>query len=100
MCCGLFVRFLASCQHSTFQLAFCFAEPNTELDRVVGVDSLALNCTPVVNLFEQNCDRVLLDERLHEVQVQPNRSKPHVFWPVASIPHFSWPSVLPSQIPS
>ncbi|PZO12996.1 MAG: type VI secretion system baseplate subunit TssF [Betaproteobacteria bacterium] len=72
-------RFLASCQHSTFQLAFCFAEPNTELDRVVGVDSLALNCTPVVNLFEQNCDRVLLDERLHEVQVQPNRSKPHDF---------------------
>ena len=72
-------RFLASCQHSTFQLAFCFSEPNTELDRVVGVDSLALNCTPVVNLFEQNCDRVLLDERLHEVQVQPNRSKPHDF---------------------
>lgn len=72
-------RFLATCEQSTFDLTFCFNNVNTELDRAVDVDSLALNCTPVVNLFEQSCDRVLLDERVHEVHVQPNRSKPHDF---------------------
>lgn len=72
-------RFLASCQHAAFELAFCFTEPNTEFDRVVDADSLALNCTPVINLFEHSCDRVLLDERLHEVPVQPNRTKPQDF---------------------
>ncbi|WP_421831816.1 type VI secretion system baseplate subunit TssF [Limnobacter sp.] len=72
-------RFLADFKHSSFELAFCFAEPNSELDRVVAVDSLALNCTPVVNLFEHSCDRIMLDDRLHEVLVQPNRSKPQDF---------------------
>jgi type VI secretion system protein ImpG len=30
----------------------------------------------VVNLFEHGCDRIMLDDRLHELHVQPNRSKP------------------------
>ncbi|MCE2744515.1 MAG: type VI secretion system baseplate subunit TssF [Burkholderiales bacterium] len=69
-------RHLSNSGQSSFELALCFLDSNAELDRVVGPDSLALNCTPVVNLFEHNCDRVLLDDRLHEVHVQPNRSKP------------------------
>lgn len=69
-------RHLANFNQSSFELALCFVDSHAELDRVVGTDSLALNCTPVINLFEQGCDRVMLDERLHEVHVQPNRSKP------------------------
>jgi len=69
-------RHMASSSQSSFELALCFLDPHVELDRVVGNDSLALNCTPVVNLFEQSCDRIMLDERLHELHVQPNRSKP------------------------
>ena len=70
---------LASFQQQSFELALCFTDSNLEMDRVVDQDSLALNCTPVVNLFEHACDRVLLDERLHEMHVQPNRSRPQDF---------------------
>ncbi len=70
---------LASFQQQSFELALCFTDSNLEMDRVVDQDSLALNCTPVVNLFEYACDRVLLDERLHEMHVQPNRSRPQDF---------------------
>lgn len=70
---------LASFQQQSFELALCFTDSNLEMDRVVDQDSLALNCTPVVNLFEHACDRVLLDERLHEMQVQPNRGRPQDF---------------------
>lgn len=72
-------RFLSKIEHAGFELALCFADVNSELDRVVDLESLALNCTPVVNLFEHSCDRVMLDNRLHEVQVQPNRTKPQDF---------------------
>ncbi|MEQ9107658.1 MAG: type VI secretion system baseplate subunit TssF [Limnobacter sp.] len=72
-------RHLAACNQAAFELALCFTDPNPELDRVVDIDSLALNCTPVINLFEQNCDRALLDEKLHEVHVLANRSKPQDF---------------------
>ena len=71
--------YLAACNHAAFELAFCFADANIELDRVVDTDSLALNCTPVINLFEHTCDRVLLDEQLHEAHLVPNRSKPQDF---------------------
>lgn len=69
-------QYLSRFNHPAFELALCFNDANPELDRAVGMDSLALNCTPVVNLFEHTCDRVVLDERLHESHVQPNRSKP------------------------
>lgn len=68
--------YLSTYAQQAFELALCFDNSNPELDRVVGIDSLALNCTPVVNLFEHSCDRVVLDERQHESHVQPNRSKP------------------------
>lgn len=69
-------RYLANYASQAFELALCFNNTHPELDRVVGGDSLALNCTPVVNLFEHACDRVVLDECQHESHVQPNRSKP------------------------
>lgn len=69
-------RHLVNSNQSSFELALCFVDSHAELDRVVGNDSLALNCTPVVNLFEQSCDRVIFDDRLHEMHVQPDRSKP------------------------
>ena len=70
------LRYLANSTQTSFELALCFVDSHAELDRVVGLDSLALNCTPVVNLFEHGCDRIMLDDRLHELHVQPNRSKP------------------------
>jgi type VI secretion system protein ImpG len=47
-----------------------------DLARSVSTDSLALHCTPVVNLFEHRCDRLNMDSALHEFQVLPDRVHP------------------------
>lgn len=47
-----------------------------ELTRSVSTDSLALHCTPVVNLFEHSCDRLDMDSALNEFQVLPDRVHP------------------------
>lgn len=67
---------VSRCEQSNLELAICFSDTQPEMDRIVGADSLALNCAPVVNLFEHNCDRVVLDARQHEVHVMPNRVHP------------------------
>ena len=69
-------RFVAQCQAAGFELCFGFEDQQPDLDRALGDDTLALNCTPVVNLFEQACDRIALDERTHEVHVIPSRTQP------------------------
>ena len=69
-------KYLAGYHQQVFELALCFEDSSPDLDRALGIDSLALNCTPVINLFEHTCDRLVLDERLHELHIQPNRSKP------------------------
>ncbi len=69
-------RFVEQCQSTGFELCFGFADQQPDLDRALGDDTLALNCTPVVNLFEHACDRITLDERTHEVHVIANRTQP------------------------
>lgn len=66
-------------QTDKLELAFCFKDTHDELDRQVGPDSLALFCTPVVNLFEHRCDRILVDASNHEYQLQADRAHPGDF---------------------
>lgn len=47
-----------------------------ELERAVDTDSLALGCTPIVNLFPQRCDPVPLDHLATEYRVEPDRRRP------------------------
>lgn len=67
----------AACQ--AFELAVFFSDNHPVLDGVIDLGSLALNCTPVVNLFPQACDRLIMDHTLHELHLQPSRVKPQDF---------------------
>jgi type VI secretion system protein ImpG len=49
------------------------------LDGVVGTDSLALHCTPAINLFARRADRIHLTETTHEYHVVPDRTRPMDF---------------------
>ncbi|HEX4856752.1 MAG TPA: type VI secretion system baseplate subunit TssF [Limnobacter sp.] len=71
--------FLQQVSHDTFELALFFGDIHPVLDQVVDSGFLALNCTPVVNLFEHSCDRVLLDPCSHEMHLQPSRIRPQDF---------------------
>ncbi len=47
-----------------------------ELERTVGQASLALGCTPLVNLFEQRCDPVRLTHTDTEYRLVPDARRP------------------------
>jgi type VI secretion system protein ImpG len=47
-----------------------------ELERTVGQSSLALGCTPVVNLFRQRCEPVTLSHQDTEYRVLPDARRP------------------------
>ena len=47
-----------------------------ELERVVGADTLALGCTPVINLFPHRCEPVTLTHTATEYRVEPDVRRP------------------------
>jgi type VI secretion system protein ImpG len=47
-----------------------------ELERTVDVDSMALGCTPLVNLFPQRCEPIRLDDTAVEYRVVPDSRRP------------------------
>jgi type VI secretion system protein ImpG len=47
-----------------------------ELERVVGADTLALGCTPVVNLFAHRCEPVALTHMSTEYRLEPDVRRP------------------------
>jgi type VI secretion system protein ImpG len=48
----------------------------SELERTVGQASLALGCTPVVNLFPQRCEPITLSHQDTEYRVVPDARRP------------------------
>ena len=61
------------------------AAPN--LERSIDVASLALGCTPIVNLFPQTCDPIALDHTATEYRVVPDERRPHALevWSVERV---------------
>ena len=47
-----------------------------ELERSVQANSLALGCTPIVNLFEQRCEPISLDHTSIEYRIEPDVRRP------------------------
>jgi type VI secretion system protein ImpG len=47
-----------------------------ELERLVGADTLALGCTPIVNLFSQRCEPIALSHTSTEYRVVPDARLP------------------------
>ena len=47
-----------------------------ELERAIGVDALALGCTPAINLFPQRCEPISLSHTETEYRVVPDARRP------------------------
>jgi type VI secretion system protein ImpG len=47
-----------------------------ELERAIGVDALALGCTPVINLFAQRCEPISLTHTETEYRIVPDARRP------------------------
>ncbi len=60
---------------------------SAELERTVDVDSFALGCVPMVNLFPQRCEPMPLDHTTTEYRVLPDarRSSVMEIWSVSSV---------------
>ncbi len=61
---------------SRIELIILFDLADQRLDGVVRASHVSLYCTPAVNLFPRVGDRVQLDEREHEFQIIPDRTRP------------------------
>ena len=48
-----------------------------DLERTLDTDSIALGCTPIVNLFRQRCEPVALDGTDIEYRIAPDARRPH-----------------------
>lgn len=55
-------------------IVFLFSRSAPSLDRALGTDRFKLFCTPIVNLFELQLDRIRVSPLEHEFQIIPDRS--------------------------
>lgn len=67
---------LAECACSEVDLVVLFARGDPNLEALVDAGSLALFCTPVINLFERRLDRVTLGPGNWEYHLVPDRTRP------------------------
>ena len=60
-------------------LVILFSRPDGTLESLVDAGSLALHCTPAVNLFPKRLDRIQVDASAHEFHAVPDRARPMDF---------------------
>ncbi|MDB4975961.1 MAG: type secretion protein [Myxococcaceae bacterium] len=70
---------LRSCKSDQVELTLLFNRVEPRLDGLVKRDHMALFCTPAINLFPRQVDRLHLSERDHEYHVVPDRTRPTDF---------------------
>ena len=61
------------------EIVLLFGRGDASLQQVVDAQSLALNCVPAINLFEQRCDRIQVTPRTHDFHVMVDRARPMDF---------------------
>jgi type VI secretion system protein ImpG len=64
------------CPGRELEIFILFRQKHRILERRVDASLFALGCTPAVNLFEMSAGRVHLDNRLAELHVIPDRTRP------------------------
>jgi type VI secretion system protein ImpG len=62
--------------NDTLELVFLFDNQSDSLQSTLNKDSLALNCTPIINLFKKKSDRITLSQHNHEHHIIIDRSQP------------------------
>lgn len=56
------------------QFHFYFSAPSPELESNINQDSLKLNCTPIINCFDQQLEPVVLNPSVYEYRIVANNS--------------------------
>lgn len=64
------------CPHTELELLVVFDREETSLEGIVDTSRVLPFCTPAVNLFPRQADRVHLSDRDHEYHVVPDRTRP------------------------
>lgn len=59
-----------------FSLTILLNHTAADLESLIDASNLALNCAPVVNLFERRADRIAVNARTHEYHVVVDRTRP------------------------
>ena len=72
-------RAVKRCGGEELELVLLFSRGDATLDRVVDRSNFALFCTPAVNLFERNTDRIPVTDATHEYHVVVDRTRPQDF---------------------
>jgi type VI secretion system protein ImpG len=64
-----------------------FDRPAPDLERMIGAQSLALGCTPMVNLFPQRCDPITLSHTDTEYRVAADARRPRAveIWSIEGV---------------
>ncbi len=73
---GELARAVTRCEGEELEVIVVLDRRDNSLERVVDVASIALHCTPAVNLFRRRADRIQIDDRAAEYQVIPDRTRP------------------------
>lgn len=58
------------------EVVLLFSRGESGLQQTVDTASLALNCVPAINLFEQRCDRIHVTGKTHDFHVVVDRARP------------------------
>jgi len=69
-------RAISRCADDQLELILLFDRLDPRLEHTVGPSHVSLNCTPAINLFERDADRIHLTEHDTEYQVVPDRTRP------------------------
>lgn len=67
---------LRACRDSQVELLVLLDRAVSSLEGVISASRLQLFCTPAINLFPRQADRIHLSEREHEYHVVPDRTRP------------------------
>ena len=70
---------LRQCPGNELDLLVLFRDQDLRLENRVDANSIALFCSPAINLFERRLDRIPLDSRHYEYQVIPDKTRPFDF---------------------
>jgi len=89
---------VAKCAGTELEIFVLLGRRDPELENVLDREHFALNCAPIVNLFQKQADRIHITPHEHEYHVVPDRTRPTDFevWSVVDVQGFG-ASAKPEQ---
>ena len=66
----------SKCTGSEIEIVFAFDYSHPKLEDNIDQSTFLLNCSPAVNLFTKQADRIHLKSKTHQYHVLPDRTKP------------------------